>query len=151
MYLSSEYFEVREEETAFADCIFVAVGAVDGVCVDGLGKAVADGAGGCFLRVGGTDEFAEGSDCVVTFEDGRETRAAGHEFDDVLEEWAFAVDGVELTSGFVGEVDHFHGFDCEASLDDLVEDFAGVSVGHCVGLDDRECDIAAHINDIMSG
>jgi hypothetical protein len=50
LYLTvSESFKLREEESTFNLCIFIAVAAVNGIGVDALGVQVADGAGLSFL------------------------------------------------------------------------------------------------------
>src|SRR5690606_39582321 len=92
------------------------VGTVNGVLIDGYGEVGANGARSSFFRVGGTHQLTVLGDGVLTFQHLHDDRTGGHEGDQILEETALAVLGVE-TGGFaLGQLNHLGSDDAQAGL-----------------------------------
>ncbi|MNE66077.1 hypothetical protein D3C80_1616080 [compost metagenome] len=115
-----------------------------GVLVDGNGEIGADGAGSSFLRVGGPHQLAVLQNGVFTFQDLDDDRTGGHEGNQVLEEAALAVLGVEAGSFALGQLNHLGSDDAQAGLLETGGDFADHVLGNGVGLDDGEGALQGH-------
>jgi len=109
--LSGENLVRLEEEIDFDGGVFFGVGAVDGVLVDRFGEVGADGAGGRIFGVSCAHEGAVLGDGVGAFEDHDENWAGGHEVDQLAEEGALFVDGIEALRLFFREMHHPSGDD----------------------------------------
>src|SRR5690554_1236077 len=92
------------------------VGTVHGVGVDGLGEISADGAGSGFLGVGSAHQVAVLQYRAFAFQHLYHDRAGGHEADQVLEEGAFLVLGVETFGVSLGQLHHFGRNDAQTGL-----------------------------------
>jgi len=94
------------------------------------------------LRVGGSDYVAEISYRVVFFQDGRVDGAAGHEANQFSVEGTLFVNGVESTGLLGGQTGVFQSDYRKTSLNDVVQNFAGVAIGYGVGLNHGKSAIA---------
>src|SRR5262249_30643457 len=85
-----------------------------------------------------------GLDRIVLLEDADENRRAGHELNELAEEAALAVDGVEAFSDFLRELEALERDDLEARVLDLGEDCARLLLFDGVGLDDEKGAFGGH-------
>src|SRR5690554_6260662 len=114
------------------------VGAMYGVGVDGLGEVGTDGTGSGFLGVGGAHQFAVLQYRTLAFQHLNHNRAGGHEADQILEEGAFLVLGVEAFSVGLGQLNHLGSDDAQTGLLETGQDLADHVLGNGVGLDDGQ-------------
>src|SRR5690606_23081434 len=91
--------------------VLVAVRTVDRVGLDALGESLADRAFGGVGGVGRAHHFAVALHRVVALEHLHDDRAAGHEADEIAEERALLVDGVEAFRLLAGHLDALRGDD----------------------------------------
>src|SRR5690606_30912049 len=114
------------------------VGTVDGVGVDGLGEVGTDGTGSSFLGVGGAHQLAVLQYCAFTFQNLDHNRTGSHEADQILEEGAFLVLGVEAFGVGLGQLNHLGSDDAQTGLLETGQDLAGHVLGNGVGRDDGQ-------------
>src|SRR5690606_9035581 len=96
--------------------VLVAVRTVDRVGLDALGESLADRAFGGVGGVGRAHHFAVALHRVVALEHLHDDRAAGHEADEIAEERALLVDGVEAFRLLAGHLDALRGDDAQAGV-----------------------------------
>src|SRR5450631_1328543 len=90
-------FQHAEKEIAFNFCILITVAAVNGVLPDGGGKQLTDGAGCGLGWIGGPDQCAEISHCIVFLQDRGDDGPAAHEFHQFAIKRPGLMDCVELS------------------------------------------------------
>src|SRR5690554_3787795 len=127
-----------EEVADFTGSRSGGVGTVDGVGVDGLGEVGTDGTGSGFLGVGGAHQLAVLQYCAFTFQNLDHNRTGSHEADQILEEGAFLVLGVEAFGVGLGQLNHLGSDDAQTGLLETGQDLADHVLGNGVGLDDGQ-------------
>ena len=115
-----------------------------GVGVDAVGEVGADGAFFGFLGIGGAHQLAVAQDGVFTFQHLHHDGAGDHEGDQVLEEGALLVDGVEGFGFGLGELHHAGSDDFQAGGFEAGEDLADDILGHGIGFDDGQGSFDSH-------
>src|SRR5471030_2288573 len=115
---------LTEEVSDFNSGGFDSVGTVDSVGVDRVGEVSTDGAFVGLLRIGGAHQFAVFQDGVLAFQGLDHDGTGDHEVDQVLEEAALFVSGVEAFSIFARQLLHMGGNDFQASTLDTAIDLA---------------------------
>src|SRR5579862_1374796 len=130
--------EAGEEEANLGARRVRTVGAVHRVLLDVGTELAPDRPLRRLLRVGRSHELAPARDGAVGLEDADEYRAGAHEADQVAEEAALAVDGVEALGVARGEPYDARGDRRQALLLDHGEDAAESALAHGVRLHDAE-------------
>src|SRR5690606_9798957 len=138
-------FGFGEEVGDFASSGSFGVGAVNGVLVDGYGKVGANGARSSFFRVGGTHQLAVLGDGVLTFKYLDDDRTGGHEGDQIIEETADAVVGVEAGGFALAQLNHLGSDDAQDGHLEAGGDFAEDVLGDGGRLDDGEGAVQGHL------
>src|ERR1700749_886729 len=131
-------FDTGEEERDLVRGVFRRIRAVDRVRFDRFGEILADRAGIGLFRVRGAHNVAIGSDSTLALEDLGHDRAGNHEADQLAEERAGLMDGVEGFSLGFGELEALLSDDLEALFLEPRIDLAGEVPPGRVRLDDRQ-------------
>src|SRR5213078_1501914 len=130
--------EAREEERDLRARRRRRIGAMHRVLLDVGAELAADRPPGGLLRVGGAHEIAPARDRAFPFQHADEDRPRAHEADQVGEEGALPVDGVEALGVGGRQAHDAAGDGHEAALLDHGEDAAEDALAHGVGLHDAE-------------
>lgn len=83
-------------------------------------------------------DLAEGGDGARAFQDDRDDRAGGDEFDERAEERALGVLGVVLGGELLGDVHLLQGRELQTLALDAGDDLPDEAAGHAVGLDEYQ-------------
>src|SRR5690606_27986568 len=122
---------------------------MDSVFVDGLSEISANSARRRVFRVGGPHQVTVLGHGVHAFQHLDHDRTGGHEADQVLEERALTVLGVETTGFLVVQLHHLHGHDVQAGLLEAADDFANHVFTYCVRLDNGQGALNSHLNSLQ--
>ena len=117
---------------------------MNGVGVDGFGEVGTDGALLCLLRIGGAHQFAVLGDGVLAFQGLDHHRTGGHEGNQILEEGALFVHGVELAGFLLGQPGHAGSDDLQAGAFKTGIDLADHVLFDGVRLDDGKGAFDSH-------
>src|SRR5690606_9674415 len=145
-------FVVVEEISHFTLSGGGRVRTMNGVGVDGGSKIRTNGASFCLFRVGSTHQLTILQDGAFAFQHLNHNRARGHKYNQVMEERALIVRGVEALGMLLSEVHHLGSYDFQVFLVETAVDFADHVLGDCVGLDNGERALVCHgISPVSSG
>ena len=98
-----------------------------------------DGAGRCFLGIGGADELTVIGDAVFLLQHHRHNRAAAHEFGQLPIERARFVYFVKLAGILLAHVQHLDAEDLITSFFDPGNDISDMAPGDAFGFDHGVC------------
>src|SRR3546814_5826062 len=113
------HFGGSKEVSDFTSSGGFRIGTVHGVLVDGNGEIGADGAGSSFFRVGGAHQLTVLGDGVFAFQNLNDDWTGSHESNQILEEAALAVLGVEASRFALGQLNHLGSDRSEAHTSEL--------------------------------
>src|SRR5690606_2787007 len=139
----------REEESDFHGSGFRSVGAMHGIGVDAVGEIGADRAGFSLLRVGCAHQLTILGNGILAFQHLYEHGARHHEVDQILEEGAFFVNGIETLGIGARKLHQARGNDLEAGLLEAGDDLADDVLGDRVGLDDGKGAFNCHVYSVQ--
>src|SRR6516162_2681935 len=118
--------------------------AVHHVLLDARGEVGADRAGRGLFRIGGAHDVAVARDGALPFQHLHDDRTRDHVANQVLEERALAVHGVEAFRLALRQVQHAGGNDREAGLLEAPVDLTDEIGSYAVGLDDGQGALERH-------
>jgi hypothetical protein len=134
----SDEFEAGKEIGNFEGGGFGGVGAVSAIVADTGAEVVADGAGSCFLGVGGTHGVAPFKDGTFGFEDQNENFAGAHELAELAKKRASFMNGVKACGFAIRENHGLDGHDAEAGFVNAGENLALLAACDGIGFNDCE-------------
>ena len=133
-----------EEEGDFDRGVFVAVGSMGAVGLDGFSKGTANRAFIGFLGIGRAHDLAIARDSVFAFKHLNHNRSGRHEFTEFAKERTFGMNGIEAFGLFFRHPDALGSDDAKAGLFQHLGDGAGQIAAGGVWFDNRESTCHGH-------
>src|SRR5690606_4372486 len=134
-----------EEESNFNSGGFGGIGTMNGVGIDAVREVGTDGTRVGLLGIGGAHQFTVLRNGVLAFQHLHEHGTGDHEFNQVLEEGALFVNGIETLCISARKLHQTCGHDLQASLLETCDDLSDHVLGDCIGLDDGKGAFNSHL------
>ncbi|EKU30951.1 hypothetical protein C660_05017 [Alcaligenes sp. HPC1271] len=118
---------------------------MNSVSVDAFSEVSTDGAGVCFLGVGGAHQFAVLGNGAFAFQNLYEYRTGNHEVDQILEERTLGVHAVEALGFATGQVNQATSDHFQASAFKAGNNLTDHVFSNSVGLDNGQSAFNSHV------